>query len=160
VVWACRDPIHKRERANARGEPVAYEEVEVDPGVADKRLLALEPEFANVLHVIERQGNTLSATLRLAWDGKTLQTLAKNAGATATGAHVSLVGHCTAEELRRYLTTTQAASGFGNRILWVCAKRSKSLPEGGAGRSGTLAGVAGPPCRGAGVRAFSGVDAT
>src|SRR5262249_38640814 len=67
-----------------------------------------------------------------------LQPLAKNAGAKATGAHVSLVGHCTAEELRRYLSTTQAASGFGNRILWVCCRRSKCLPEGGQVDSGKL----------------------
>ena len=34
----------------------------VDEGIADKRLLAQEAEFAGVLRAIERQGNTLSAT--------------------------------------------------------------------------------------------------
>jgi hypothetical protein len=33
--------------------------------------------------------------------------------------------------LKRLLTTTQAANGFGNRFLWACARRSKLLPEGG-----------------------------
>src|SRR5262249_25659115 len=47
------------------------------------------------------------------------------------GAHVSLVGHITADELRRYLTATETANGFGNRHLFVCAERSKRLPEGG-----------------------------
>jgi hypothetical protein len=131
VTWWCRDRMTKRKRVGRRNEPPRFEDVEEDPGVSDKRLLAVEPEFANVLQVIERQGNVLSATLRLAWDGKTLQTLAKNAGAKATGAHVSIVGHITVEELRRYLSTTQAASGYGNRHLFLCAKRSKSLPEGG-----------------------------
>jgi hypothetical protein len=131
VVWWCRDKTTKREKIKKRGEPIRYEDVEADPGIADKRLLVLEPEFANVLQVIERHGNTLSATLRLAWDGRPLQTLAKNVGAKATGAHISVVGHVTADELRRLLTSTQAASGFGNRYLWVCAKRSKELPEGG-----------------------------
>src|SRR5262249_13926753 len=49
----------------------------------------------------------------------------------ATGAHVSLIGHITAEELSRYLSTTEAANGYGNRHLWACARRSKELPEGG-----------------------------
>src|SRR5207245_6082806 len=49
----------------------------------------------------------------------------------ASKAHVSIVGHITAEELRRYLSNTEAASGFGNRFLWVCVRRSKCLPEGG-----------------------------
>jgi hypothetical protein len=131
VVWWCRDKTTKREKIKKRGEAIRYEEVETDPGITDKRLLVLEPEYANVLQVIERAGNTLSATLRLAWDGRTLQTLAKNVGAKATGAHVSMIGHVTADELRRLLTSTQAASGFGNRFLWVCARRSKELPEGG-----------------------------
>jgi hypothetical protein len=49
----------------------------------------------------------------------------------ATNAHVSLIGHITQDELRRYLSSTEAASGYGNRHLWVCVRRSKCLPEGG-----------------------------
>ena len=41
------------------------------------------------------------------------------------------MGHITSDELRRYLTQTESANGFGNRHLWVCATRSKLLPEGG-----------------------------
>jgi hypothetical protein len=110
---------------------VRYEEVETDPGVADKRLLVYEPEFANVLKQTERQGNTLSAVLRQAWDGCTLRTLVKNNPNCATDAHVSLVGHVTADELKRYLTLTESANGFANRHLFVCTDRSKLLPEGG-----------------------------
>jgi hypothetical protein len=132
LIWAVRDPIMKRERIKERGEPVRYEEVESDPGIADKRLLAYEPEFANVLKQTERQGNTVSAILRQAWDGGDLRTLTKNSPARATGAHVSLIGHITAEELRRYLTQTESANGYGNRHLWICADRSKLLPEGGS----------------------------
>jgi hypothetical protein len=131
LVWAVRDPIMKRERNKERGEPVRFEEVEADPGVADKRLLVCEPEFANVLKQTERQGNTLSAILRQAWDGGDLRTLTKNVPARASGAHVSLIGHITADELRRYLTQTETANGYGNRHLWVCTERSKLLPEGG-----------------------------
>jgi hypothetical protein len=42
-----------------------------------------------------------------------------------------LIGHITEGELKRYLTRTEAANGFGNRILWFCVRRSKVLPEGG-----------------------------
>jgi hypothetical protein len=132
LIWGVRDPITKMERVKEKNKPVRYEEVEADPGVDDKRLLAYEPEFANVLKQTERQGNTLSVNLRQAWDGTRLQSLIKNSPARATGAHVSLIGHVTADELRRYLTVTETANGFGNRHLWVCAERSKVLPEGGA----------------------------
>src|SRR5262249_13609697 len=106
--------------------------VEADPGVADKRLLVVEPEYANVLKQTERQGNTLSAILRQAWESGDLRTLTKNSPARSTGAHISLLGHITTEELRRYLTTTEMANGSGNRHLWLCVRRSKELPEGGA----------------------------
>jgi hypothetical protein len=137
IIWAVRDPIVKRERIKERGQPVRYEEVEADPGISDKRLLVYEPEFANVLKQTERQGNTLSAILRQAWDGLDLRTLTKNAPARATGAHVSIVGHITADELRRYLTETETANGFGNRHLWLCADRSKVLSEPGRVDGGT-----------------------
>jgi hypothetical protein len=132
IIWAVRDPIQKRECIKERGHPVRYEEVEADPGVADKRLLIYEPEFANVLKQPERKGNNLSAVLRQAWDGLDMQTLTRNSPARATGAHVSLIGHITADELRRYLTETEIANGYGNRHLWICTKRSKPLPEGGS----------------------------
>ncbi len=131
LIWAVRDPIKKRERIKERGQPVKYEEVEADAGVQDKRLLVYEPEYANVLKQTERQGNTLSAILRQAWDGGNLRTLTKNSPACATDAHVSMIGHITADELRRYLTATETANGYGNRHLWICADRSKLLPEGG-----------------------------
>jgi hypothetical protein len=131
LIWSVRDPILKRERIKARGEAARYEEVEADPGIADKRLLVYEPEFCNVLKQTERQGNTLSAILRNAWDGRDLRSMTKNSPAKATGAHVSLCGHITADEVRRYLTATETANGFANRFMWVCADRSKYLPEGG-----------------------------
>ncbi|MBI4512277.1 MAG: hypothetical protein HY698_21770 [Deltaproteobacteria bacterium] len=42
--------------------------VVVDPGVDDKRLLVIETEFARVLQVHTREGNTLSDIIRQAWD--------------------------------------------------------------------------------------------
>jgi len=132
MIWAVRDPISKQEKAPRRaGEPLRYEQIEVDPGVRDKRLLALEPEFASVLRRIEQEGNSLSALMRLAWDTGMLSTLTKNAPATATHAHVSIIGHITGHELLRYLSRTELANGFANRFLFACVRRSKLLPRGG-----------------------------
>jgi hypothetical protein len=120
-----------REKVKTKGVVTGTREIETDPGVADKRLLAYESELAGVLKQIERQGNILSITLRQAWEAGELGSLTKNSPAKATGAHISVIGHCTAEELRRYLTTTEVANGLGNRFLWFCVKRSKCLPDGG-----------------------------
>ena len=62
---------------------------ETDSGIPDKRLLIIEAEFANALAVMERPGNTLSSTIRKAWDGDdTLSTMSKNSPLKATAAHI------------------------------------------------------------------------
>jgi hypothetical protein len=65
LIWAVRDPILKNERNNKTRQ---IEEIMVDAGIDDKRLLVIEEEFASDLRVMEREGNTLSATIRKAWD--------------------------------------------------------------------------------------------
>jgi hypothetical protein len=47
LVWHVRDPIYKRDELD-------------DKGITDKRLLLVETEFASVLRVLGREGNTLS----------------------------------------------------------------------------------------------------
>ncbi len=78
-----------------------------------------------------REGNTLSATIRQAWDGGRLRTMTKNSPTRATGAHISIIGHITKAELLRHLGDTEAANGFANRFLWLVVRRSKELPFGG-----------------------------
>jgi hypothetical protein len=102
-----------------------------DPGVADKRLMITEPEFAGALSAMERHGNTLSPVIRSAWDGKKLQTMTKGSPLKATGAHISIIAHITEDEARARLTRTEMANGFANRFLFCCMKRSKFLPHGG-----------------------------
>jgi hypothetical protein len=131
LIWAVRDPIMARHQVKEKGRVVGYEEVEADPGVCDKRLLLYEPEFASVLKQLERQGNTLSTIIRQAWESGDIRSLTKNSPARATGAHVSILGHVTVEELRRYLSATESANGFGNRFMWFLVRRSKALPLGG-----------------------------
>jgi hypothetical protein len=102
-----------------------------DPGEADKRALFIEPEFARILAVCGRESNTLSAIIRLAWDGSILRTLTrKKSGLVATGGHISLIAHITKDELLKRLTDTEAGNGFANRFLWVCSRRARILPEG------------------------------
>lgn len=122
LIWQVRDPIYKMKDG---------EEELVDPGVEDKRLLAVEGELAQVLKVMTRQGNTLSPVVRSAWDGVRLQSITKNSPGVATGASIAIVGHITRSELLRHLGEDSAANGFGNRFLWLLVKRSKCLPWGG-----------------------------
>ena len=94
--------------------------------------MVIEPEFAGVLAVVERHGNTLSPLMRKAWDGGILSTMTRNAPLRATGAHISIVGHITVDELRARLTRTDTANGFANRFLFMLVKRSTVLlPFGG-----------------------------
>ncbi len=102
-----------------------------EPAVSDKAVLAYEPEFASVFKVKGRDGNTLSTILRQGWDGSRLASLTRTSPLKATGAHISLIGHITPEELRQQMSATDAHNGFANRILWVCAKRARFLPDGG-----------------------------
>ena len=132
LIWAVRDKIEKTEPIKEKGRVVGYQTVTTDPGVEDKRLLVIEQEFASVLKVIQREGNTLSPTVRDAWDGlDVLRTLTKNSPATATGAHVAIIGNITREELLRHLDSTEAANGFANRFLVFCVRRARLLPESG-----------------------------
>jgi hypothetical protein len=103
-----------------------------DPGVPDKRLLVVEPEFASVLRGMHRQGSTLSATVREAWETGNLQTLTRSQPIVVTGAHIGIIGHITFDELRSELTGTDIANGFANRFLYICVRRSKELPFGGS----------------------------
>jgi Protein of unknown function (DUF3987) len=133
LIWAVRDPIEEtrpiREKNRFTGE---YETYIANHGEDDKRLLVIEAEFANVLKVMAREGNTLSPVIRCAWDSGDLRTMVKNSPAKATKAHISIVGHITRDELRRLLTQTESANGFANRFCWLAVKRSKCLPDGGA----------------------------
>ncbi len=102
----------------------------------------LEQEFAQVLKVLSREGNTLSPIVRQAWDGDTLQTMVRNNPLRASAAHIGIVGHITKDELLRYLTATELANGFFNRFLLIAVDRSKLLPFGSAIDPDQLAGIA------------------
>jgi hypothetical protein len=60
-------------------------------GVLDKRLLIVEGGFGAVFRHFQRQGNTLSPTLRTAWDGWDLGTMTKQSRDRATAPHICIV---------------------------------------------------------------------
>jgi hypothetical protein len=131
VIWAVRDPINCWEKAG-KGANAERGWVEIDPGITDKRLMVVEPEFSGALTVMRREGNILSRVIRDAWDRGDLATLTKNTPARATGAHVSIIGHITENELRATLDSISIANGYANRFLWFMARRAQILPFGGA----------------------------
>jgi hypothetical protein len=128
LIWAVRDPIFKPERNKKTGQ---VDEVKVDDGINDKRLLVAETEFAQGLKTMSRPANILSTVIRSAWDRGNIRTLTKNDPARATNAHISVVAHITEEELKRELSQCELFNGFANRFLWVAVQRSKLLPDGG-----------------------------
>jgi hypothetical protein len=121
LIWHVRDASPRRTGKTDDGG---------DDGISDKRLIVVEPEFARCLKVLDRDGSTLSAVLREAWDTGTLHILTKNQAATATDTHITVIGHITRADLKRYLTATETANGFANRFLWLAVRRPQLLPEG------------------------------
>ncbi len=113
LIWSVRDPQAQ------------------DPGSGDRRLLVIEPEFVSVLKAVSREISTLSPTLRSAWDGRPLQILTRTAPARATDAHISVIGHITATELRHHVNPVELANGLLNRFLLLGCRRVRLLPEGG-----------------------------
>ena len=91
----------------------------------DKRLIILDEEFASGLACTKREGNTLSMGIRCFWDSGDYAPLTKNNPVTVRGAHISILTHITVQELAVCLGEVQAVNGFGNRFLWICARRSK-----------------------------------
>ncbi len=142
-VIAAVDPDFARNRrldGFGSGEALV-DTVRGDSGATDPRLLVVEPEFARILNVASRDGSTLSLIVRQGWDGGRLAVRSRSATTIADNSHVCVIGHISADELRAKLTQTEVASGFANRFLFVCVRRSKSLPSGGNLDDGEVAGL-------------------
>ena len=94
----------------------------------DRRLFIQDEEFASALACCNRQGNTLSMAVRTFWDGKSYSPLTKTDPIEVDRAHLCILSHITQDELKSKMTSLQVCNGFGNRFLWVCARRSKEVP--------------------------------
>jgi hypothetical protein len=102
-----------------------------DAGVGDKRLLVKQGEAAGLFRVLEREGNTLSARLREAWDGDDLQVMTRSAPLKATAPHVCIVAAITPNELARSLKAVEVHNGLANRFMPFWCEREQLLPHGG-----------------------------
>ena len=111
------------------GEGLIQALVELDSH--DRRLLVFEDEMSAVLRVMSRWGNTLSTTLRRAWDSQPLHVMTRESPLRVSNPHVSIVAQTTQHDISRYLGQSDIFNGFANRFLWICVKRSKFLPNGG-----------------------------
>ena len=123
LAYQVRDESNEeRERSRKMhpNEPIR------DPG--DKRLMIKDEEFASGLACTKREGNTLSMGLRCFWDSGDYAPLTKNNPIRVKNAHICIITHITMQELAVALADVQAFNGFGNRFLWVCARRSKYIP--------------------------------
>ena len=100
---------------------------EVAP-ITDKRLFIRESEFSNVMHQAARNGNTLSAGLRDAWDGVGIQPATKLKGTWASHPHIAIAGACTPVELLALTTKNDVSNGFLNRFIIFWAERTKLIP--------------------------------
>jgi hypothetical protein len=131
LIFMVRDQVVTRQCIKNTKSTPEYSDVITDQGAKDKRAFVIESEFASVMKVGKRDGNTLSPNIRKAWDGEILEAITKNSPLKATDAHISVVGHITKPELINNLAEVGVENGFGNRFLWVSSSRSKLLPEGG-----------------------------
>lgn len=129
LIRLVADPDEKEIRAMQKEAEEAGETF--DPGLAapDKRKLIMESEFAGVLGRARREGNTLSATVRDAYDNNALQTITSKNPLRADEHHITIVGSITPKELMDKLTDTDVANGFANRFLTVFCHASKMLPR-------------------------------
>lgn len=127
LLYHVRDAQYIQKKNTRTGKA---EDILADGGVTDKRLLVVEGEFAQVLRVQGREGNSLSAIIRSFWDSGNARNLTKNSPLKTTDAHVSIVGHITKTELINCLSEVESANGYANRFLWICVRRSKFLPFG------------------------------
>ena len=98
------------------------------PAIEDKRLLVVESEFANILHQSKRDGNTLSAALRDAWDGTSIRPAVKTCRVWASDPHIGIIGDVTPSELRELMHARELTNGFANRFIFFWAEGDKVLP--------------------------------
>ncbi len=98
-----------------------------DEDTEDKRLLVIEPEFTSVMARSRREGSTLAAVQRQAWDGRALGVLNRKA-LKASASHIAIIGHITPQEFRLRLAEADMSGGTYNRYLPLFVERSRLLP--------------------------------
>ena len=132
LLHYVRDPRSGMVKVSKKNEPAKFELQIVDPGVEDKRCFAVLGELGELIVMMLREGNTLSAKLREAWDCREFMDVnTRKEPIHATRAHISVFAGITAEELRKLIPKLPSFDGFANRFLWVLIERSNRFASGG-----------------------------
>lgn len=116
LIDLVADRVTRDEDGNEQAEPV------------EKRAYVVEPELSRVLVAMRREGCVLSQVIREAFDSGNLAALTVRPR-RAFGAHVSITGHITPDELAERLTAIDQANGWGNRFLWFRSHSEKVLAD-------------------------------
>jgi hypothetical protein len=128
VIHQVRDAKTKRELNKKTKQ---FEDIILDEGVTDKRVLFNLSEFQQYIAAMRRQESILASIIRQAWDKGMIASPSKNNEVISTNAYISMVAATSKEELLVEVTATDAHNGTLNRIMFACAQRSRLLPEGG-----------------------------
>ena len=124
LLWHLRDATWKRDK---EGELKC-----TDEGTSDKRRVFLETEFASVLKQGQRENDPMTEYLRKLFDGNdVIRSNVRNDPLKVTGAHVSVIGHCTPTDIEIYLTEADKGNGTANRFLWMFGTRARVISTGG-----------------------------
>jgi hypothetical protein len=124
LIYQVRDHKVKRVAIQNMKDFVCYLDEIIEEGVEDKRAFIVEPEFARVLRLAQRDKNTLSSVIPQAWDSDCLQIMRKNP-VKSSNAHISIIGHSNKDELLKILNEVKTDNLFANCFLWVIVRRSK-----------------------------------
>ncbi|GAA4894400.1 hypothetical protein [Ferrimonas pelagia] len=94
---------------------------------SDKRVLIVEEEYEKVMTVGKSDGNTLSGTLRIVHDGKTVGNMSISNKLTSTGAHVVLLAHVTPKGLHDKTSKVDESNGYINRHIFCYGMRNQTV---------------------------------
>ena len=118
-------------KVSKKNEPAKFELQIVDPGVEDKRCFAVLGELGELIVMMLREGNTLSAKLRESWDCREFMDVnTRKEPIHATRAHISVFAGITAEELLKLIPKLPLFDGLANRF-WGPDRTLQSLRFGG-----------------------------
>lgn len=96
----------------------------------DTRVLYQEEEFGRLLVVANREGSTMSAVLRQAWDGGVLRAITRGTTTPdkiALRSHLAVLGHLTPSDLA-VMRGSDVRNGFANRFIFLATYRTRALP--------------------------------
>lgn len=126
LIEAIADPTPSGGSTRIQGKRVEHT---YNQGREDKRLMIFEPELGRLIKVLQRQGNTTMETLIDLWDRGYASKLTIQRR-TVSNARISIVMHAPTVVIQEQMSYDWLMNGFGNRFLWIWAKRTHLEPLG------------------------------